>query len=79
MEAATVYNYQDPRLYLLDCLERKQKSDSNYSVRRWAKEMGLKSHSLLVMLLQGKRNLRVQHCEFLRKGLNLSKLEKAYF
>lgn len=79
METAAVYNYQDPRLYLLDSLEKKQEIDSSYSVRRWSKEMGLKSHSLLVMLLQGKRNLRIQHCEFLRKGLDLSKLEEAYF
>lgn len=79
MEMKSIYNYNDPRLYLLNSLEKKQEKNPGYSVRKWSKDMGLKSHSLLVMLLQGKRNLRVQHCEFLRKGLNLSKLEESYF
>lgn len=79
MKIVTIFNYEDPRLFLLDFLENRQKKDSKYSVRKWSKEMGLKSHSLLVMLLQGKRKIKTQHCEFLNKGLNFTKLEKDYF
>ena len=40
--------------------------------------MDLKSHTLLVMLLQGTRPLRVKHAAFLAKGLRLSSQEKLY-
>jgi len=79
METNTVYNYQSPRQFLLDYLSNRQKTDPNFSVRKWAKEMGLKTHSLLVMLLQNKREIRIQHCDFLCKGSNLDTNEKAYF
>ena len=79
MEMNTVYNYQNPRQFLLDYLSNKQKVDSSYSVRKWAKEMGLKGHPLLVMLLQGKRSIRIQHCGFLCEGLKLNNNEQIYF
>lgn len=79
MEAINVYNYQDPRQLLLDALAEMQKERPELSVRKWAREMELKSHSLLVMLLQGKRPLRVQHTTFLSKGLGLSTNEQMYF
>jgi uncharacterized protein (TIGR02147 family) len=40
--------------------------------------MGLKSHSLLLMLLQGKRPLRVKHASPLARGLELSSAERLY-
>ena len=76
--APNIFNYQSPKQYLIDCLGAKQKNNSKYSVRAWARDMGLKSHTLLVMLLQGKRPLRVQHSSFLCNGLNLSSDEKLY-
>jgi uncharacterized protein (TIGR02147 family) len=79
METNNIYHYQDPRQFLLDTLSVKQKLDSSFSVRKWAKVMELKSHSLLAMLLQGKRDLRIQHSEFLQKGLELATNEQAYF
>ena len=79
MEINSVFNYQDPRQFLLDVLSVKQRADTSFSVRKWAKVMELKSHSLLAMLLQGKRDIRVQHCDFLQKGLELATNEKAYF
>lgn len=62
----------------MDFLASKQKEDSSYSVRKWARDMELKGHSLLVMLLQGKRKLRIQHCEFLSKNMNLNSNERSY-
>ena len=78
MNTFSVYNYENPHQFLLDYLANKQKEDKSYSVRKWAKDMELKSHSLLVMLLQGKRKLRVQHCEFLAKSIVLNTNERAY-
>lgn len=74
----TVYNYEDPRQFLLDYLADRQKQDPEFSVRRWAREMGMNSHALLVMLLQGKRPLRVNHVPFLAKGMNLPSQERLY-
>ena len=79
MTTNSIYHYQDPRQFLLDALSSKQKLDPTYSVRKWSKDMGLKSHSLLVMLLQGKRELRIQHCEFINNGLELNNNEQAYY
>ncbi|MGK5089377.1 TIGR02147 family protein [Bdellovibrionota bacterium FG-2] len=74
----SIFNYASPRQFLLDTLSSKQKLDPEFSVRKWAKEMELKSHTLLVMLLQGTRPLRVKHAAFLAKGLRLSSQEKLY-
>lgn len=73
-----MYDYENPRQYLLDALSARQAEDKNFSVRRWAQIMGLKSHSLLVMILQGKRKLRVQHVDFLAKGLGLTTVEEGF-
>ena len=78
MNQVAIFNYTNPRQFLLDALQEKQKSQSDFSVRKWAKEMGLTSHSILVMILQGKRPLRMKHAAFLSKGLNLSTQEKLF-
>lgn len=79
MEKLAVYGYTDPRQFLLDSLSVKQSDDPKFSVRKWSKDMGLKNHSLLVMLLQGRRPLRIKHATFLSKGLRLSFSEQIYF
>lgn len=73
-----IYSYESARQFLLDTLAHAQSSDPGHSVRKWARDMGLPSHTLLVMLLQGKRPLRVKHASFLAKGLKLSFQEKLY-
>lgn len=77
--APSIYEYQSSRRYLLELLAYRQKVEPGFSVRRWAKEMELSSNALLVMLLQGKRPLRLQHVKFLFKGLPLSSQERLYF
>jgi len=79
MKKISIYDYSDPRLFLLDTLAKKQKQDRDYSARKWAKDMGLKGHSLLLMLLQGKRGIRIQHCDFIHKGVELDTNEFSYF
>jgi|LULF01.1.fsa_nt_gb uncharacterized protein (TIGR02147 family) len=79
MNLQSIYHYTNPRQYLLDYLSARQLNEKTFSVRKWAKEMELKSHSLLVMLLQGKRQLRIQHCHFLLRGLSFTLNESAYF
>jgi uncharacterized protein (TIGR02147 family) len=73
-----IYDYQNPRQFLLDRVSALQKRDAAVSVRALAKQMGLKSHTLLVLLLQGKRPLRVKHAPALAKGLGLTSSERLY-
>jgi uncharacterized protein (TIGR02147 family) len=74
-----VYHYQNPLQFLLDTLSKRQREDARFSIRNWAKEMGLTSPSLLIMLLQGTRPLRLKHVEFLFRGLRLNTAEQLYF
>ena len=77
--APNIFGYQNPQKYLLDVLAYRQRMNSQFSARAWAREMGLTAHSLLIMLLQGTRPLRLKHVEFLTKGLSLSTIEHLYF
>src|SRR5690349_20163238 len=77
--AVSVFDYTNPRQFLLDYFSKSQEKLPDASVRKWAKQMGLPSHSLLVMILQGKRPLKMRHCEFLNKGLEITPQEQLYF
>lgn len=79
MEVQSVFQYQSAKRFLLDTVEHKQKTDAAFSVRKWAREMGLGSHALLVMILQGKRSMTLRQVPFLAKGLGLSSPERLYF
>lgn len=74
-----IFNYKTASRYLNDFVVSRQKEDRNFSIRKWAKEMGFPSHSLLAMILQGKRNLTLRQVPYLSKGLNLSTPEKLFF
>jgi uncharacterized protein (TIGR02147 family) len=76
---ASIYYYKSASRFLLDCVVEKQKKDFNFSVRKWSKEKGFPSHSLLAMVLQGKRNLTLKQVPFFAKGLSLSTPEKIFF
>ena len=75
----SVYQYRSASRFLLDRVVERQKGDRHFSVRKWAKEMGFPSHSLLAMVLQGKRNLTLKQVPYLATGLGLSTPEKMFF
>ena len=75
----SVYQYRSASRYLLDRVVEKQKADRSFSIRKWSKEMGFPSHSLLAMVLQGKRSITLKQVPFLAKGLSLSTPEKMFF
>jgi uncharacterized protein (TIGR02147 family) len=79
METVSVYNYQDPRQFVRDWLTQRQKVSPDYSLRQLSKDVGFKSHALLVMLLQGKRPLKVRHAPLLANGMKLTSHERLYF
>lgn len=75
----SVFRYTSAKQFLLDSLDYKKKKNPQFSVRQWAKKMGLQSHTLLTLLIQGKRPLRVKHAKFLSLGLGLSMKENLFF
>lgn len=78
MNRPDLFTYSEARQYLNDVLAFRKSKDEGFSVRKWAKEMDLGSHALLVYLLQGKRQIRIQHLGFLLKGLKLTAQERLY-
>jgi uncharacterized protein (TIGR02147 family) len=79
MKPSTVFQYQSARQFLLDYVAHQQKSTPGFSLRKWAKSMGLGSHTHLTMILQGKRSLTLKHAPFFAKGTELSSPERLYF
>lgn len=73
----SIFAYEEARRFLLDWLVARQASEPKYSVRKWAREMDI-SHALLVMLLQGKRGIKLKHVSTLARGMNLGATEKTY-
>jgi uncharacterized protein (TIGR02147 family) len=74
----SVYNYHDPQDFLRDMHDYKRNTNPHFSVRSWAKQMGLKGHTSLVFFLKGERQIRAQHCEFLFRGIKLDDNQKDY-
>lgn len=77
MESISVFNYMSPRLFLLDKITALQKKNALNSIRQIALSMGI-SHTLLIMLLQGKRPIKVKHSLKVAQGLGLSTMERQY-
>jgi uncharacterized protein (TIGR02147 family) len=74
-----LYDYRSARRYVLDFLAVQQKQNRRFSIRGWSKAMGLKTHSLLVMMLQGKRKISEKQIPYLAKGLGLTPQDRRYF
>jgi uncharacterized protein (TIGR02147 family) len=74
---ASIYSYQSSRQFLLDQVNRWQNASGGDSIRNLAKRMKI-SHTLLVMLIQGKRPLRIKHAPALALGFGLSSSERIY-
>jgi uncharacterized protein (TIGR02147 family) len=79
MNLNSVYTYECPRQFLLDTFSTRKSQDEVFSIRKWSKEMGLKSHSLLTQMLQGKKKIKLRHVDILNSGINLNSQEKLFF
>src|SRR4051794_10860137 len=77
MNTASIFDYQNPRQFLLDSLAFRQKGEPTFSVRSLARAMGI-SHSLLILFLQNKRPLRGKHAPAIARGLKLGASEQLY-
>jgi uncharacterized protein (TIGR02147 family) len=73
----SIFDYSNPQIFLSEMMTAHQKIDPSFSIRRWAKEMGV-SHTLLAMFLQGKRDIKLKHVEYLTRSITLTTSEKLY-
>lgn len=74
-----IFNYSSAQQYLQDVFLNKKKKNSRYSVRAWAKAIGMKSHTPLVGILAKKKTVPISLHSPLSINLGLSETEKHYF
>lgn len=73
-----IFECTSSRVALLNYLELRQEFEPSFSVRKWSKDMGMSSHSLLNLQLQGKRKVRLQHVERFTHTMGLTEVESRY-
>lgn len=74
----SVFHFQDPQKYLSRCFQARKKENPKFSIRAWSKELGFRSHSILVHLLSGEKKIRPHQVSLLCKGLGLNLKEADY-
>jgi len=79
MEPIRIYEFSDARDFLRESLAQKQRSNPRFSVRAWARQLGLQHHALLSMTLNKKRSLRTPLACKMRDALELQGNEARYF
>lgn len=79
MESVQVYDYSDPKEYLSAVLAKKKEINPHFSLRAWAKHLGLANHSLLSMVLNGNRRLKSKMAVKIATALKLPEKDAKYF
>jgi uncharacterized protein (TIGR02147 family) len=74
-----IYSYLDPAKFLADKLEEKKLNNSSFSLRAWAKQLGMKSHGPLHAILKGQRSIPKNLVPLFIKAIKLNKSEGKYF
>lgn len=74
----TITNFQHAHEFLRSALETKQTKNSKFSLRSWAKQMGMSSHAPLNLMLSGKRPIPKKYLPSFIKSLGLDAREGLY-
>ncbi len=74
-----IYKYKDAIEYLESSFKEKCQKNSNYSLRSWAKHLGLKDSASLSAVLRRKRKISRSLANKLRAGLGLDEQSLRYF
>jgi uncharacterized protein (TIGR02147 family) len=74
-----IFDFLDVRDYLLASLAKKKAQNPSYSIRAWARQLGLKTQALLVNVLAGDRKLSVEFGNLIAMNLGLNGRELEYF
>lgn len=73
-----INHYQHAHEFLRDSWEQKRRKNPSFSLRSWAKQLGMASHAPLNLMLNGKRTIAKKHIPALIKSLGLAPKEGLY-
>lgn len=73
-----IYTYSEPNVYLKDMLQLKKSKNPQFSLRAWARLLGMKTHTPLQLMLAGKRPIPKKYIPLFGKSLVLEDHEIAY-
>lgn len=74
-----IFNYEDPVSYLEALVKSFQNNQQHFSIRKWAKSLGLNTPDVLISILKRKKNITMNLVEVLCASLMLDSTEKKYF
>lgn len=74
-----IFDYHDYRAYLRDVILARQRNDRKYTIEKFAHALGFSSHSGLIMVLTGKRELFPPYLDRCIKNLALASKQRFYF
>ncbi|MCT4641876.1 MAG: TIGR02147 family protein [Bacteriovoracaceae bacterium] len=78
MSSISIFNYEDPSLFLRDSWNKKRVYNKNFSLRAWARQLGMSSHGTFYHIVQGKRPLPKKYVKAISNSLDLSPKESMY-
>lgn len=73
-----IYTYNRPETYLKDMLASKKERNPQFSLRAWARLLGMKTHTPLQLMLASKRPIPKKYIPLFGKSLNLNDEEVVY-
>lgn len=74
----SILKYDDHKTFLKDYLEQRQKINQSFSLRAFAKKLGI-SPGYLSLVLQGKKHLSEKYALLLSQEVGFNKEEESYF
>jgi uncharacterized protein (TIGR02147 family) len=75
----TVFNYQEASGFLRDAWEEKKKRNPAFSMRAWARSLGLEGHAPLHLMMKGQRPIPKKYLPKFIESLGLSAREGMFF
>lgn len=73
-----IYTYTEPEIYLKEMLAAKKEKNPQFSLRAWARLLGMKTHTPLQLMLASKRPIPKKYIPLFGKSLALKEEEVAY-
>ena len=73
-----IYTYTEPEIYLKDMLQMKKRRNPQFSLRAWARLLGMKTHTPLQLMLVSKRPIPKKYIPLFGKSLTLALDEIEY-
>lgn len=79
MTNLSVFQYQSAREFLRDSISEMKRTTPDFSLRKFCKTSNFGSHTLLILILNGRRRMTLKQVPSLSEGLGLTSEEKLFF